>query len=155
MEGRSRWVLVLNASLARILRELPAAGSPRRSELVLRATHHRLQRMIQAAGDVPRCAAGLRLTPAPTDARAMLEEDEWEFVRLVVAILEAHRRSGDFGALCVIAKPQTLARFREAMPRSLRHTIDHEIPGDLAHAVPAVLWELVRRELGRREGTAS
>ncbi len=155
MEARRRWVLVLGTTLARILRELPGSERFGRSELVLRATHYRLQRMILDTRDDLHAPNGPDRRQAVADARAMIEEDEWEFVRLVVAILEAHRRSGDFGALSVIALPRTLARFREVMPRSLRHTIDHEIAGDLAHAVPAVLSELVRREIGGRDGTVS
>ncbi len=139
------WVLVLGTSLARIVRDLQGAGAPARSELIVRAPNNHLRRMIADGSIWLRMRAEGR--PDLGAGWAVLAEDDGEFVRQVVALLERHRRSGDLGRLSVIAVPRMLALLRDTMTTSLRTLVDREVAGNLALVVTGDLSELVRREL--------
>ena len=148
MTSKVRWVLVANASLARILRDLPATGLPDRPELILRAPHSRLRKIISGA---PELSETLGI-PVTRRGAALLAEDEGEFVRQIVALLLTHRRAGEFESLILVAGAPMLKLLRGAMPRSLAAVIDREIARNYVRLASRDLLDVIRREIDHLDG---
>ena len=128
----AEWALVMNATRARILRGLSPGAPP---ELVMRAGHRRLRAMLADR-------RGLEL-PAGSQVPDPLHEDDRDFVREVVAMLEAHRLAGDFEVLTVIAAPRTYELLHEAMPGRLAARVHRRTERNLAAVDPVDLPRLV------------
>ena len=125
----------MDAGRARVLRAPSPQGGAPPAELVIRARRHGLRALMDRAG--------VDLGPG----RALLEADERQFAGEVVALLEAHRVSGEFDRLAVIATPRICARLRECLTDRLAALICLERGGDLVRLRPDALRAAVAAEL--------
>ena len=76
-----------------------------------------------------------------------IAEDQREFIRQVIALLESHRRAGDFDRLAVFADQDMLGHLRQMMPRPLHEMVICEVAKNLLHLPTAELSDTIVREL--------
>ena len=76
-----------------------------------------------------------------------IAEDQREFIRQVITLLESHRRAGDYDKLAAFAEHDMLGHLRQLMPRTLADIVIREVPKNLLHLSPQELAEAVAREL--------
>jgi len=133
MNKKKTWALAMNATHARIVRALERTGEGLPAELVLRSENRHLK-------DIMADKPGRSFTSMGGGRRSSMEyasdpirEDQREFVRQVVRVLETHRLAGDFDALAVFAAPAVLGLLRDEMPSRLAATIVEESPKNLMH----------------------
>lgn len=159
MDAGNLWILVMNATRARILRGLPGAMPPAAvsgpangtawpAELVVRARQPYLRELLSGAAAAPPGAL-LPRGRAAADWRRPLDADEALFCRQVSMMLEAHRLAGDFDRLAVFAAPDMLERLHEAMPAGLRERVTAEIAENLVALSEAALSGRIAQSLGR------
>lgn len=141
------WVLVINGVRSRILRGLSANGEDAVAELVLRSESRNLLDIMsdKPGRAVPLHGGGRRLAMEP--AGDPLAEDQQEFLRHIIALLECHRRAGDFDSLAIFAGPEMLGKLRQMLPEPLRNLVIREVPKNLLHLSTQELSETVSREL--------
>jgi protein required for attachment to host cells len=142
----------MNATRARILRDLHPAPGGGSTELVLKSEAHHLRdimtdrpgRSFSSGSAGRRSAMEYRTDP--------LEEDERDFARQVIALLDTHRRSGDFDALAVYAEHELLGMLRKEMPESLKERVVREVPKNLVHLPPHELPAVIVSDIGPGAG---
>jgi len=78
-------------------------------------------------------------------------EDQREFIRQVITLLESHLRAGDFERLAVFAEHDMLGHLRQLLPQSLSDRVIREVPKNFLHLPAQELAEVVAREL--QDGT--
>lgn len=127
------WCLVLNSTRARILRDLRRDASTSGPELVLRTEHRALRDIMSDKPGRSFASAGGGRRSAMEYRSDSLRDDERAFVAEVIALLESHRRAGDFDRLAVFASPEMLGLFREATPALLQSRIMMEEQKNLMH----------------------
>ncbi|WP_127904243.1 host attachment protein [Solirhodobacter olei] len=141
MDAGNLWILVMNATRARILRGLPGAlslagtsglpgGAAGQAELVVRARQPYLREVLSGAAMAP-AAVVPRGHASAVDWRRPLDADESLFCRQVSMMLESHRLAGDFDQLAVFAVPDILEQLHQAMPAGLRDRVMAEIAKNL------------------------
>ena len=148
------WALVLNGTRCRILRGLSGRDEDAPSELVLRSEARNLRdimsdkpgRSFASTGGGRRSAMDYNSDP--------LVEDQRDFIRQIIALLESHRRAGDFDRLAVFADHDMLGHLRKMMPQSLADLVIYEVPKNLLHLSPQELAEAVSRGLPEGSGTS-
>ncbi len=146
---KAEWVLVISATRARVVRGLPPHGPPAEPELVMRCANRKLRDiMADRQGRVFASRASGRRSAMEYSADPV-REDEKEFVREVVALLEAHRLAGDFDGLSVVAGAHMLGLLRQAMPRALAARVRRECRKNLVDVDEAHLPDRLREVLGR------
>ncbi len=148
MSRPTEWILVLSATRARLLRGLPAPGEPARPELVLRAPSHKLRDIMSDKPGRSFSSGSKRMRSAMEYGSDPLRQDEIEFLRQVIALVEAHLHAGEFERLVVVSAPRTLGLWREELPGSLRHIISGEIAKNFAGIDESALPAMLRTELG-------
>lgn len=74
-------------------------------------------------------------------------EDQRDFIRQTIALLESHRRAGEFDKLAVFAEHDMLGHLRQLMPRTLADLVIREEPKNLLHLSTHELLEVVQSEL--------
>jgi hypothetical protein len=149
MRSEPVWIVVLNATRARILRSLPEDGAPARTELALRSEHRRLKRVIADGGPVQSPGGGA----APDRGVEALRYDQVDFLRRVVDLLATHLAAGDFDGLAVFAEPRTLDLLSEIAPPFLARRIVVQRPLNLIHLPPPDLATAVSRALRNGDGS--
>ena len=141
------WIVLMNASRARVLRGVPGAAVPPQPDLPLRSTHRRLRRLLaDAPGLGPGDAGGVPSPPPP--GADPLRRDQEDFVRRVIDLLATHLAAGDFAALAVFAEPGSLRLLRDLAPEPLARRIVAERPLALLHLPRPEMARAIRRELG-------
>jgi protein required for attachment to host cells len=145
------WALVLNGSRCRVLRGVSRDGDDLPVELVLRSEFRNLR-------DIMSDKPGRSFSSAGGGRRSSIEygsdpvaEDQREFIRQVIALLESHRRAGEFDRLAVFAEHEMLGHLRQLMPKTLSDLVIREVPKNLLHLSEKELAEVVSREL--RDGS--
>ncbi|MBA3909607.1 MAG: host attachment protein [Rhodobacter sp.] len=137
-EQSRTWALAMNSARARVLRGLAEAGVDQEVELVMKSEARNLrQSMSDGSGRDFRFRSPSRRT-APLAGSAApgsdpVGDDRREFIRQVLAMLESHRRAGDFDKLAVFAEQDVLGTLRQMLPGTLRATVVCEVPRDLVH----------------------
>ncbi len=81
-------------------------------------------------------------------------EDQRDFVRQVIALLESHRRAGDFDRLAIFAEHDMLGQLREMMPKALADMVVREVPKNLLHLSAQELAEAVSRSMPDGSGAS-
>lgn len=114
----ARWALVIDGARARILRNIAGASPGMPAELVLKCESRAMRALLDSG--------------APPGPAAVLA-DRADFLRDVMRLLEAHRRSGDFTALEVFADTALLEGLRAAMPPGLARSARLSRVGALMH----------------------
>ncbi len=139
------WVLAMNSARARILRDL--AGDGGQTELVLRSEAHKLRDIMADKPGRSFSSMGGGRRSAMEYGSDPLAEDEREFIRQVIAVLQSHRRAGDFDALAVFAEHEVLGRLRQLMPSILKDMVIKEVPKNLLHLSPHELPQAIARDI--------
>jgi protein required for attachment to host cells len=127
------WVLVLNSTRARVLRDLRRDGTVAEPELVLRCEHRALRDIMADKPGRSFASAGGGRRSAMEYRSDSLREDERAFAGEVILLLETHRRAGEFDRLAVFASAEMLGLFRSLVPPPLRSLIEMEAPRNLMH----------------------
>ncbi|OIQ69825.1 protein required for attachment to host cells [mine drainage metagenome] len=130
MEHERIWSLVLNSTRARIVRGLGAHPEENAAELVLVSQHRKLK-------DIMADKPGRTSSPIGGRRAAMgyssdpVRDDERKFADEVVAVLEAHRRAGDFQGLAIFSSPEMLGILRPKLVEPLITCIRLEVTKNL------------------------
>jgi protein required for attachment to host cells len=145
MRAIREWYLVLDATTARIVRGLAKTAEAGHPEIVIRSPAHKLREiMADKPGRSFASAGGGRRSSYeyPSDP---VKEERRAFVRSALALLEQHRRDGEFDALIVVAAPRMLGLLRDEMSAQLRQLVQREIDKDFAGLdLPDLLTALAR-----------
>jgi len=139
------WALAINGSRCRVLRELSASGDDALPELVLRSEARNLRDIMSDKPGRSFASTGGGRRSAMEYASDPLAEDQREFIRQVIALLDSHRRAGDFDRLAIFAEHDMLGNLRQMMPQSLRDKVVREVPKNLLHLPAQELSEVVLR----------
>lgn len=147
------WVLVVNGARCRILRGIPEGGDDALAELVLRSESRNLRDIMSDKPGRSFASAGGGRRSAMEYAGDPIVEDQQEFIRQIIALLECHRRAGDFEKLAVFAEHDMLGHLRRMMPRTLADLVIREVPKNLLHHSAQELADVVSRELRNGSNT--
>lgn len=143
--GETRiWALVSNGVRARILRGLEQRPSEAPDELVSRARSSHLRLAVSDRSG--RCFA-----PDRSGRRAAMEpgtdpirRDMQDFARELLAMLEMHRRAGDFDRLVILAGPEMLGILRQERSKALERAIVLERAINLVQLPAGELADAIR-----------
>lgn len=137
----------MNSDRARVLRGLELHGNGGLIELVLKSdARHLREVMSDKAGRSLFTSGGGRRSAMPQSGNPVAE-DHRDFIRQVIALLESHRRAGEFDRLVIYAEPEALGNLRHLMPESLRQMVVREVPRNLVHLSPHDLLRTISDEL--------
>jgi protein required for attachment to host cells len=146
------WALVLNGARCRILRGASGVVDDAPPELVLRSESRNLRDiMADKPGRSFASARGGRRS-AMEYAGDPLAEDQRDFIRQIIALLESHRRAGDFDKLAIYAEHDMLGHLRQMIPQTLADTVIREVPKNLLHLSAQDLAEAVTRKYDDEHG---
>ncbi|MDO8313172.1 MAG: host attachment protein [Sideroxyarcus sp.] len=140
------WALILTSARARIMRGVQPKLTAQPPELVLRseARHFReaMPGILKRATD----GYGNRRPSVIKEAVAVLREDARDFVREVIAVLEAHRRAGDYTKLAIFAPADMLGLLWEELPTVLRGLVIVRVERDFMRLAPTELSDRLGRD---------
>jgi protein required for attachment to host cells len=141
------WALAINSSRSRIVRGLgqEADGAP--VELVLRSEARHLRDIMSDKPGRSFASTGGGRRSAMDYAGDPIAEDQREFIRQVIAVLDSHRRAGEFDKLAVFAEHDMLGHLRQMLPQTLRDMVICEVPKNLLHLSPHELPKVISHEL--------
>jgi len=145
--ARSRlWVLALNATQARILRDVRRGEDQEGAEpdLLLQA-EQRKPRGIEAGR--PRRGIDPAGARRPQSRPDPVQDAERAFARQAADLLERHRKAGNFTRLAVFAAPEMLGHLRPALSCGLRGTLVDEVPKNLLHLAAQDLRRTVAAQI--------
>lgn len=149
------WAVVLNSARCRILRGVAAHGEEAPVELVLRSESRKLREIMSDRPGRSFASQGGGRRSAIEYAGDPIAEDQQEFIRQIIALLESHRRAGEIQRLAVFAEPDMLGHLRQMMPPILSEMVIREVPKNLLHLSPHDLESAIRAELQGSDGHAS
>ena len=141
------WALVLNGARCRILRGVSGRGEDTPAELVLRSESRNLRDIMSDKPGRSFASAGGGRRSAMEYGSDPLAEDQREFIRQIIALLESHRRAGDFAKLAIFAEHDMLGHLRQMMPQTLADLVIREVPKNLLQLSAQDLADVVFREL--------
>lgn len=141
------WALVINGARCRIVRGVPARDTDALTELVLRSESRNLRDIMSDKPGRSFASKGGGRRSAMEYASDPVVEDQKEFIRQVIAVLESHRRAGDFDRLAVFAEHDMLGHLRLMLPQTLSDLVIAELPKNLLHLSAQGLAEAVTREV--------
>lgn len=149
---RSRlWVLAMNSARARIIRGLRDNDSTDQTELVMRSEARKLRDLMADLPGRSFASKGGGRRSAMDYGSDPLAEDQRDFIRQVISLLESHRRADDFSELAVFAEHDVLGKIRQLMPDSLRARVIKEVPKNLLHLTAQDLPRVIAREMGNSQ----
>jgi len=148
------WALVLNNSRCRILRGVSSKGDKVPTELVLRSEARNLRDIISDKPGRSFTSSGGGRRSAMEYGSDPLAEDQREFIHQIIAILESHRRAGDFDNLAIFAEHDMLGQLRQMMPQTLAELVIREVPKNLVQLSAPELAEAVSRGLPDGSGVS-
>lgn len=76
-----------------------------------------------------------------------IDEDQRDFIRQVFALLESHRRAGEFGHLAIFAELRVLGVLSQMMPQALRSMVICVVPKNLLHLSPRELPKMILEDM--------
>jgi protein required for attachment to host cells len=124
IDRKKTWVLVMNSTVARILRGFRDGDFTPPAELVLKSPHRNLREIMADKPGRSFASVGGGRRSAMDYASDPLREDLYAFVRKAVVLLQSHYLAGDFTALAIFAEPSVLGVIRGELGDRLRsHTI--------------------------------
>lgn len=141
------WALVINGARSRILRGISGGGDNALAELVLRCESRNLRGIMSDKPGRSFASMGGGRRSAMEYASDPIAEDQREFIRQIIALLESHRRAGEFDRLAIFAEHDMLGHLRQMMPRTLAELVIREVPKNLLHLSTQDLAQVVSREL--------
>jgi protein required for attachment to host cells len=141
------WALVVNGARCRIVRGVCGKGEDQPTELVLRSESRNLRDIMSDKPGRSFASMGTGRRSAMEYASDPVAEDQREFLRQIIALLESHRRADDFDRLAIFAEHDMLGHLRRMMPQTLADLVIREVPRNLLHHSVQDLAEAVSREL--------
>jgi protein required for attachment to host cells len=145
------WALVINSARCRILRGVVTKGDNALAELVLRSESRNLRDIMSDKPGRSFASMGGGQRSAMEYSGDPVAEDQREFIRQVITLLESHLRAGDFEKLAIFAEHDMLGHLRQLLPQSLSDRVIREVPKNFLHLPAQELAEVVAREL--QDGT--
>ncbi len=141
------WALVMNGTRCRILRGLVRDQDDALAELVLRSEFRNLRDIMsdKPGRSFPAMGGGRRSAMAYSNDP--IAEDQREFIRQVIALLDSHRRAGEYDRLAIFAEHDMLGHLRQMMPRTLRDMVIREVPKNLLQLSAQDLLDTILQEL--------
>ncbi|MCB1472544.1 MAG: host attachment protein [Rhodobiaceae bacterium] len=128
-----RWILIADASRARVVEVLGASGDPQTlANLVFRND-------VKKAQDIMADRPGRTFDSAGKGRHAMVDssdpvgEAERRFAASVLSEIESHASDDAFDRFVVVAPPSMLHHLRREMPQRLAERLEREIDKDLTH----------------------
>ncbi|MGB8814204.1 MAG: host attachment protein [Paracoccaceae bacterium] len=149
MERDVTWVLVLNATRGRILRGVDGPSKSQDTELVMRSECRNLRDALAEYPDYRRASGTGFRRMAVNEFVGSVREDARVFAREVIALLEAHRRAGDFHCLAVFATAEMQEILQAELPNTLRGNLIVESTKDLLHEPESDFRQAVLDEISR------
>lgn len=140
------WALILTSARARIVRDVQPERTLLPPELVLRSEARHLRALMPAIATRATDRRGNRRAKVIREAVKVLHEDARDFVREVIAVLEAHRRAGDFTRLAIFAPADVLELLWVEMPNVLRGLVIAQSQNDLMQLNPTELLDRLGRD---------
>lgn len=121
MKAPRTWIVLANASHARIIRHLPdhRESEGKHGEIQLNSEHRR-------RGEIMADRPGRSFASEGTRRSAMeyrsdpVREEECAFAKRIARLLEKRRLQDDFDRLVIFAAPRTLGDLRDAMEEGVR-----------------------------------
>lgn len=141
------WALVIDSTRCRILRDLDAVTDDAPRELVLRAESRHLRDVIVERPGRRPAPRGAGHKPEKAYCKGLLAEDQRQFLGQAIAVLESHRRAGDFGKVVVVAEKAILGPLRQMLPQTIRERTILELPRNLVQLSARDLVDRIKREL--------
>ena len=141
------WALVMNGARARILRGIGDTDDQSPIELVMKSEARNLRGLLSETRQPTSTVKAAGQRAAPLTENGPIAEDQREFIRQVIALLESHRRGGECDRRGVCAAPDALARLHSLMPESLHHLVQCEAPKNLLHLPENELRRVIMHEL--------
>ena len=153
IEKRKLWVLVMNATHARIIRSLAWRPGP---EEDAGSPPGEITREIEAKqlSDVMADKPGRSFASFSARRSAMeygsdpLAEETRGLIREVIALLEKHQRKDGFRELAIYAEPQVLGELRKMLPGPLRALVTHETDANYVNLSAQDLEKRLAADLG-------
>jgi protein required for attachment to host cells len=147
MKAPRTWIVLADASRARILRHLPdhQESDGKHDEIQLYSEHRR-------RGEIMADKAGRSFASEGTRRSAMeyrsdpVREEERAFAKRIARLLEERRLEDDFDRLVIFAAPRTLGDLRDAMEEGVRKLTIAEIDKDLTRLAGKALRDEIERE---------
>lgn len=146
------WGLAMSTTRCRVVRGLSSGDESAPSELVLRSEARKLRDIIADNPQRSFANPGAGRRSAVEYASDPVAEDQREFVLQVIALLESHRRAGEFDKLAVFAEQAVLRQLRQLMPRPVRDAVICEVPSNLLQFSEEELPQVILRELAKGFG---
>lgn len=141
------WALVMNSARARVVRGLTPHGQTPETELVMKSEARHLREIMS---DKP----GREFSSGSAGQRSAMEyhsdpvaQDRREFIAQALALLETHRRAGEFDKLAIFAEHEVLGALRPMLPESLRAMVVCEVPKNLVHLAADDLTKAISESL--------
>lgn len=146
-DNSNTWGLAINSARCRIVRGLSDRDDGVPAELVLRSEARSLRDIMADKPGRSFASKGGGRRSAMEYASDPVAEDQREFVRQVIALLESHRLAGEFDKLAIFAEHDILGHLRQLMPKSYRDIVICEVPKNLLHLSEQELPKAILREL--------
>jgi protein required for attachment to host cells len=146
-DSTKTWALAINSTRCRILRGLSPDEEGSLAELVLRSEARNLRDIMADKPGRSFASAGGGRRSAMEYSSDLIAEDQRDFVRQAIAVLESHRRAGDFERLAVFAEHNMLGHLRQLMPPALHDMVICEVPKNLVQLSTQELPKAISREL--------
>ncbi|MGR3527053.1 MAG: baeRF12 domain-containing protein [Paracoccaceae bacterium] len=141
------WALVMNGTRCRILRGIATAKDDALTELVLRSEFRNLRDIMSDKPGRSFTSMGGGRRSAMAYSSDPVTEDQREFIRQVISLLDSHRRAGEYDRLAVFAEHDILGHLRLMLPRTLRDRVICEVPKNLLQLSAADLRDAILQEL--------
>lgn len=146
------WVLAMNSTHARILRGLNPHAATSADELVMQTEARKLRDIMSDKPGREFSSGSLGRRSAVSYASDAIAEDRRAFIRQVLAMLEDHRRAGEFDRLAIFAEHEVLGDLRHLLPSALKAMLVREVPKNLLHLSAEDLATAVFNELDIGQG---
>jgi protein required for attachment to host cells len=141
------WILVINSTRARILRGLTTSGQSAAVELVMKGEVKNLREMFSERPGQETPSQDQRHLSRFERGSASVSKDRREFIGQVLAMLDSHRRAGEFDTLAIFADTEVLGLLRQMMPEALRALVICEVAKNLVHLSAESLPKVILEEL--------
>lgn len=141
------WALVMDGTRCRVLRGLATTKEDALTELVLRSEFRNLRDIMSDKPGRSFSSMGGGRRSAMEYSSDPITEDQREFIRQVIALLDSHRRAGEYDRLAVFAEHDILGHLRLMLPGTLHDMVICEVPKNLLQLSAADLRDAILQEL--------
>lgn len=141
------WAVVMNGTRCRILRGLATNSDDALTELVLRSEFRNLRDIMSDKPGRAFIPTGGARRSAMIYSSDPVAEDQRAFICQVIALLDSHRRAGEYDRLAVFAESDILGHLRLMLPGTLRDMVMREVARNLVQLPATDLQDAILQEL--------